>query len=53
MFRYLLVLIVAVVIYLAQHPQVLDLSLSGPSFKVWVDQPFSEGQGASAETSCF
>jgi hypothetical protein len=43
MVKYLLVLLVAAgVIYVSQHPEVLDL-MSGPSFKVWVDQPFTQG----------
>jgi hypothetical protein len=44
MFRYFLVLTIAgIVIYASQRPEILGLGLSDPSFKVWVDQPFSHG----------
>jgi hypothetical protein len=39
MFKYLLVLTVAaLVIYAAQHPELLGLLDQSPDFKVWVDQ---------------
>ena len=45
MFKYLMILaIAAAVIYVGYHPEILEQSLSGPSFKVWVDQPFSQSK---------
>jgi hypothetical protein len=39
MFKYLLVLtIAALVIYAAQHPELMGLLDQGPDFKVWVNQ---------------